>query len=336
MQLNSLKVHTIPTHWQTELADAFCSCAELCRYLKLNTEQLPISNRAQADFPLKVPISFAECMEKGNPKDPLLRQVLPISEELKTVAGYVADPVGDLEARSETGVIHKYHGRVLLIVTGGCAINCRYCFRRNFPYSDNSINVQYQQSALNYIRQHSELREVILSGGDPLLLNDRRLSTLLLEIDAIKHIERIRIHSRIPVVLPSRIDAGLLTLLQKLTKNIIVVIHSNHGNELSSKVAQACQTLVQQGHTVLNQSVLLAGVNDNPEVLVTLSERLFAIGVLPYYLHLLDQAAGTAQFEVPESQALQLMHQIQKQLPGYITPKLVREKAGVKHKLIIS
>ena len=336
MHMTSLKADMSRINWQTELTNAFTSCAELCRFLKIQPEQLPISIQAQTDFPLKVPVGFAECMEKGNSNDPLLRQVLPISQELQSPAAYVADPVGDMNARSETGVLHKYHGRVLLITTGGCAVNCRYCFRRNFPYGDNSINSQHQQAALDYIQQHTELTEVILSGGDPLLLNDRRLFGLLQEIDAIGHIERIRIHSRIPIVLPSRINDEFLNQLKNLQKTIVFVIHSNHSNELSPAVEKACQSLAQQGYLLLNQSVLLAGVNDDADTLVALSKRLFKIKVIPYYLHLLDKATGTAHFDVSKSQALNIMHQVQTQLPGYMTPKLVREQAGALYKLTIS
>jgi EF-P beta-lysylation protein EpmB len=271
-------------------------------------------------------------MEKGNPLDPLLRQVLPISDELLAYPGFNHDPVGDLAASTKTGVIHKYQGRVLLINTGSCAIHCRYCFRRNFPYADLQLGKQKEEAAIQAIQEDGSISEVILSGGDPLLLSDSRLNRLIGQLDTINHLKRIRIHSRLPIVLPARITDGLIDTLRLSRKQIIIIVHCNHGNEISPHVITACNALRNGGITLFNQSVLLKGVNDNAEVLSELSERLFSHGIIPYYLHLLDKATGTGHFEVSETEALALMQQVQTTLPGYLVPKLVKEQAGGKYK----
>lgn len=272
-------------------------------------------------------------MEAGNPNDPLLRQVLPLQDELALYPGFTHDPVGDLKAMAATGLIHKYHGRVLLICTGGCAINCRYCFRKHFPYSDQQLSKQKLQQALAYISARPEITEVILSGGDPLLLSDDKLRLLLTGVSEIPHVRRIRIHSRIPVVLPARIGAELLETLSGLPQQVVLVVHANHASELSPAVASACQNLKRHAITLLNQSVLLKGVNDGSQSLIQLQEKLFSFGILPYYLHCLDRATGLGHFEVSEQQALTLMQSLQEQLPGYLVPKLVKEQAGAAHKI---
>ena len=321
-----------PPLWQSQLAEAFSSVDALCRYLKLDPASLPLVANFK-DFPLRVPRGFADCMEKGNSADPLLRQVLPVQDELLHYPGYSHDPVGDLAAIAETGVIHKYQGRVLLIVTGGCAIHCRYCFRRHFPYSELQLSGQKLQHALNYIAANPQISEVILSGGDPLLLSDKKLAGLLQAVSKISHVRRIRIHSRIPVVLPARVSDELLNTFSRLPQAIILVLHANHPNELSEAVAQACQRLKQQPITLLNQSVMLKGVNDDDKILLQLSEKLFALGVLPYYLHLLDRTIGVGHFEVSAARTLQLMADLQQKLPGYLVPHLVQEQAGAAHKI---
>jgi EF-P beta-lysylation protein EpmB len=274
-------------------------------------------------------------METGNPHDPLLRQVLPLQAELLDYPGYSHDPVGDLPAVATAGVIHKYHGRVLFIVTGGCAIHCRYCFRRNFPYQELQLSTQKTQQAIDFIAEREDISEVILSGGDPLLLNDEKLGRLLQQLSVIPHLKRIRIHSRIPVVLPERITPTLLDNLSACSQQIVLVIHANHSNELSAAVGNSCALLRASNITLLNQSVLLKGVNDSGPALCQLSERLFAFGVLPYYLHLLDKASGVGHFEVAKSQALEIMQHIRRNLPGYLVPKLVKEVAGAEHKIAI-
>jgi EF-P beta-lysylation protein EpmB len=325
-------LNTSTALWQRQLAEAFSSVDSLCHHLELDPANLPLLTDYK-DFPLRVPRGFVDCMEKGNPADPLLRQVLPIRDELAQFPGYSLDPVGDLAAIAQAGVIHKYHGRVLLITTGGCAVHCRYCFRRHFPYGDLQLSSQKISQAIDYIAGRNEINEVILSGGDPLLLNDTKLQQLMQAINGISHVKRIRIHTRIPVVLPARISPDLLSIFSNLSKNMIVVLHANHANELSIQVANACHRLKDVGVTLLNQSVLLKGVNDDSDVLCTLSESLFATNVLPYYLHCLDRAAGVRHFEVSEQRALGLLQGMQECLPGYLVPRLVKEQAGAAHKI---
>jgi len=322
-------------NWQQQLGDAFSKLEDLCRYLQLPIDTLPISTTASLDFALRVPLSFAACMEKGNPDDPLLKQVLPTQYELAVYPGFNNDPVGDLKAAAQPGVLHKYYGRVLLINTGSCAINCRYCFRRNFPYQELQLSKQSEQAAIDYIRQDTSLSEVILSGGDPLLLNDARIAKLFNQLNAIEHIKRIRIHSRIPIVLPARITNELIEIFKHSAKQIIMVVHCNHANEINDRVINAFSLLKNNDITLFNQSVLLKGVNDSADSLCHLSEQLFEHGVIPYYLHLLDKAAGTGHFEVPEPQALALIKEVQARLPGYLVPKLVKEVAGEKSKQLV-
>ncbi len=325
-------MNTAIADWQRQLAEAFSSVAALCRHLELDPSSLPLLPDFKA-FPLRVPRGFVDCMEMGNPDDPLLRQVLPLQDELQSYPGYSGDPVGDLAAVAEAGVIHKYHGRVLLIATGGCAVHCRYCFRRNFPYGELQLSTQKLDQALAYITRNHEISEVILSGGDPLLLSDEKFAQLMQRIAAIEHVSRIRIHSRIPIVLPARITRQLLDTLGLQKQKIVLVLHANHRNELSRSVAGACKHLRDRGVTLLNQSVLLKNINDDCETLVGLSEKLFTLGVLPYYLHLLDRADGAGHFEVSEQSALLLLQTLQQRLPGYLVPKLVKEQAGAAHKI---
>ena len=320
--------------WRQSLAQAFTNMAELCDYLQLDSSKLPLLTDLKS-FPLRVPRGFAACMTPGDPADPLLRQVLLSSDELLDAPGYSADPVGDLAAVAVPGVIHKYHGRVLLIATGACAVHCRYCFRRNFPYADLQLTGQRLQQAINYIAQRPDITEVILSGGDPLMLNDDKLAQILHQLDAIPHLQRIRIHSRTPIVLPERVSPELLTIFAALRKPLVLVLHANHPHEISTAVAAACAALRRHQITLLNQSVLLQGVNNSSPVLCALSERLFACGVLPYYLHMLDQAHGAAHFAVALPEALRLMDLLRSHLPGYLTPQLVREQAGAAYKIAI-
>jgi len=319
-------------NWQQELTEGFSDIAELYRYLNLPIDQ----STATYTFPLRVPRSFVNRMEKANINDPLLKQVLPISKETLEATGFSNDPVGDINAITAPGIIHKYQGRVLFITTGSCAINCRYCFRRNFPYSEFQLSTKKIQQALQYVQNNQDISEVILSGGDPLLLNDQKLFSLLQKIEQIEHVKRIRIHSRIPIVLPSRIDTDFCEQLSNINKPIVIVIHSNHQNELNDEVQVACNKMTLRKITLLNQAVLLKNINDSAEQLCALSEKLFTFGVLPYYLHLLDRAHGTKHFEVKQATAIRLMDQVKKQLPGYLVPKLVREQAGADNKIIIA
>ena len=322
-------------NWQQQLAEAFNNIEGLCHYLHLSLNDLPVSVAAAKSFPLRVPLSFAASMQKGNPDDPLLRQVLPVKDELLAYPGFSNDPVGDLPSATQTGVLHKYHGRVLFINTGSCAINCRYCFRRNFPYADLQLGKQDENAGVRYIQENPDITEVILSGGDPLLLSDARLAKLFVQLSAIKHLKRIRIHSRLPIVLPARITDDLINTLTQCGKQVVIVVHCNHANEINHRVIMAFKLLRNKGITLFNQSVLLKGVNDNIAVLCELSEQLFSHGIIPYYLHLLDKATGTGHFEVPETVATDLIKQVQATLPGYLVPKLVKELPGALSKQAI-
>ena len=319
-------------NWQQQLAGSFTNIEDLLQYLHLSRHDLPISVAAAKGFPLRVPLSFATSMQKGDPNDPLLRQVLPINDELLIYPGYSDDTVGDLPSAAQTGVLHKYQRRVLLINTGSCAINCRYCFRRNFPYPDLQLGKQQENAGIDYIQKNANITEVILSGGDPLLLSDARLAKLFAQLGAIKHLKRIRIHTRLPIVLPARATDGLMDTLAQSSKQIVMVVHCNHANEINTRVIAACQLLKNRGINLLNQSVLLRGVNDNAKALCDLSEQLFSNGIIPYYLHLLDKATGTGHFEVSETEAINLIKQVQDTLSGYLVPKLVKELAGAKSK----
>lgn len=314
--------------WQKSLANAIRDPLALVRLLDLPPHPT-LSAEAASQFSVLVPHHYLQQMEKGNWQDPLLRQVLPLEDELKPVAGFGIDPVGDHAAMQSDGVLHKYQGRVLLITTGACAIHCRYCFRRHFPYPEALAARDHWQAALNYIRDHTDVEEVILSGGDPLVLADTRLLHLCQSLAAIRHVKRIRFHTRLPVVLPERIDKNFLAMIQRLPIQLIVVLHANHANELlNAAVAQALNALRKAGVLLLNQAVLLRGVNDSVAALRQLSEALIQHAVVPYYLHLLDRVAGAAHFEVPVAEAQRLLHTLRQQVPGYFVPELVWEEAG--------
>lgn len=314
--------------WQQQLAQAVTDPLELCELLQLDRASvLPIVERA-SDFALRVPRSFVAKMRSGDPNDPLLLQVLPLIKESAQVDGFSVDPVGDMHARAGAGVLHKYHGRALLVATGACAIHCRYCFRRHFPYAEESALHAGWRSALETLRADPSISEVILSGGDPWSLSTRRLQLFTDGLASIAHVRRLRIHTRYPLVLPDRINAGLLNWLAKLPLKTVVVIHANHPREIDNATRSACESLRAVGVTLLNQSVLLSGVNDDEATLTQLSEALFDAGVLPYYLHLLDKVHGAAHFEVDTARALQLHAALVAQLPGYLVPRLVREVAG--------
>jgi L-lysine 2,3-aminomutase len=319
-------------NWQQQLSEAFSSIDALFAYLELSPDDLPISTTANKNFPMRVPISFAASMEKGNPNDPLLRQVLPIRDEALDYPGFSNNPVGDIQAAVRPGLLHKYRGRVLFITTGSCAINCRYCFRRNFPYSELQLSKKQESGAIEYIKSDPTITEVILSGGDPLLLNDRQIGQLIQQLDALPQIQRIRIHTRLPTVLPARVTDNLVQTLMNCSKKMVLVSHANHANEINERVITAFNQLKNKGITLLNQSVLLRGVNDNANILCELSEKLFSLGILPYYLHLLDKATGTGHFEVCEAEAKGLIEQVKNRLPGYLVPKLVKEETGAEAK----
>jgi EF-P beta-lysylation protein EpmB len=281
---------------------------------------------------VRVPRGFIARMRHGDPADPLLLQVLPQAAELGDVPGFGRDAVGDLAARAAHGVLHKYDGRALLIATGSCAVNCRYCFRRHFPYAEETAAGNRWSSALDHLRNDHSISELILSGGDPLSLSTPKLAELTAALLDLPHIRRLRIHTRLPVVLPERVDGELVDWLAGLRLQRVVVVHANHPREIDASVVAACKALHHAGATLLNQSVLLRGINDDVGVLADLSERLFAAGVLPYYLHQLDRVAGAAHFEVTDGAALDLMEVLRQRLPGYLVPRLVRETAGAPYK----
>ncbi|MBK8014659.1 MAG: EF-P beta-lysylation protein EpmB [Deltaproteobacteria bacterium] len=324
--------------WQHALARAIRDPQDLLDELELSHELLPAARRAAARFPLVVPRGFVARMRRGDPSDPLLRQVLPLDDELTELPGFSPDPVHDLKAEVAPGVLHKYPGRVLLITTGACGVHCRYCFRREFPYETSSTENSTWREATTYISGDPSIREVILSGGDPLSLSDRRLGLLFEALGSIPHVERIRIHTRQPIVLPERVDTGLIATLGQRPPSfaLVVVIHANHAQEIDERVAIALGQLRQAGAMLLNQAVLLRGVNDTEEALVALSESLARVGVLPYYLNVLDRVRGSAHFEVDEARGLELMAALRARLPGYLVPRLVSDRPGNSSKTILS
>lgn len=323
-------------NWQKALADAIRDPEELLRQLELSPDLLPAARKAAALFPLRVPISYLNRIEKANPDDPLLLQILPLHAELaEPLPGFSTDPVGDLDANPVPGLIHKYQGRVLLITTGACAIHCRYCFRRHFPYGDSSSTPTHLQQMIDYIRADTSIEEVILSGGDPLSLSTPRLQALGYQLSSISHLKRLRIHTRQPIVLPERVDDELLTWLASLPLQTIMVVHCNHAREIDLMTNQALHKLAGTGLTLLNQSVLLRGINDTVADLKSLSEQLFKARVLPYYLHQLDRVSGAQHFEVPDQEARLIIMTLSHHLPGYLVPKLVRESAGGAAKLLL-
>ena len=313
--------------WRQLWRDAVTDAAELLELVDLGylADQLP---PADAGFQMRVTRSFVARMRRGDRQDPLLLQVLPQLVELDQVPGFVDDPVGDLDARAAHGVLHKYEGRALLIASGSCAVNCRYCFRRHFPYGAEMAAASQWQQALAHLRQDTSVNELILSGGDPLSLATHKLEELSHGLADIAHVKRLRIHSRLPVVLPERIDDAFLAWLNSLPQQKVVVLHANHANEFDASVDAACARMRAAGVTLLNQSVLLRGINDSADAISNLSERMFAAGVLPYYLHQLDRVQGAAHFEVNDARARALMDEVRARLPGYLVPKLVREVAG--------
>ena len=317
--------------WQTLLARAVKSTDELLTLLQIDPAQLK-TRPLVGHFPLRVPRGFVARMRKGDSRDPLLLQVLPVSQETREMHGFLHDPLAESAAMPVPGLLHKYHGRVLLTTTGACAIHCRYCFRQHFPYADANPGTDHWQQSTEYIKQHSDITEIILSGGDPLTLTDTRLQLFTDQLAGIDHLRTLRIHTRLPVVLPERVDEGLLSWLETQELKVVMVIHCNHANEIDAGVMNAMQRLQRAGVVLLNQSVLLRGINDDAAALISLSERLFAAGVLPYYLHQLDKVQGAAHFEVDTATAQQLMAEVRASLPGYLVPRLVQETPGMPGK----
>lgn len=313
--------------WQWQIAHAVRDANELTRLLHL--EASPIST----DFPLLVPWPYLARIEPGDRNDPLLRQILPIAEEGMSAPGFGTDPVADLDSIRQNGVLQKYDGRLLVITSGACAINCRYCFRRHFPYESFQPSQRDWDAIVDTTRSDPSIREVILSGGDPLVLSDRQLGNIAGRLEAIETVDTLRIHTRLPIVIPSRICESLLAWVRKTSLRVVVVVHVNHPNEIDNDVVVALEQLAAAGVTLLNQSVLLAGVNDDAAVLTALGRRLFDARTLPYYLHQLDPVAGAAHFQVGDKRALELMHEVRSELPGYLVPRLVREVASATSKV---
>ncbi len=323
--------------WQRDLARAITDPAVLLASLGLDPALAAPARAASTAFGLRVTPSYLSRMRRGDAADPLLRQVLPIADELIEVPGYGADPLHELAATRAPGLLQKYAGRALLITTQACAIHCRFCFRREFPYSAQQESAEEGatrfRAALDIIAGDTRIEEVILSGGDPLSLSDTRLAKITDAIDGMQHVQRIRVHTRQPIVLPSRVDDGLIGWLRGIRRSMVFVLHTNHPNELDSEVRAACARLRAAGVTLLNQSVLLKGVNDNADTLAQLSRGLMEAGVVPYYLHLPDRVRGTAHFDVAEADAQRLVGELAARLSGYLVPRLVREVPGAASKV---
>lgn len=322
--------------WQADLRNSVRSVGALLDAVGLSADDLAACEQAALDFPIRVPRPFVARMRIGDPQDPLLRQVVTDKAETLTAAGFIEDPLEEANANPLPGLIHKYQSRVLLMPTSACAVHCRYCFRRHFPYADNRLDSTALANIFTYIQQHPAVNEVILSGGDPLIVDDHALDTLISALEAVPQLKRLRIHTRLPVVIPARLTTALAQRLQTSTLNVAMVIHCNHAAELDDALVQRLRQWRQRGIALLNQSVLLAGINDSEEALIQLSERLDDAGVMPYYLHLTDPVAGTAHFHTNDTQALALHRAMRTALPGYLVPRLVREIAGETCKRLVN
>lgn len=324
----------VDSRWQVQLQRAWRDPVALLRHLGHDPARFGLA--PVGAFPFLVTEAFADRMRHGDPDDPLLRQVLPLADEDLETAGFGPDPVGDAASRATQGVLHKYRGRALLVATGACPIHCRYCFRREFDYAGDGLNGAALAGAVDYIAATPDVEEVILSGGDPLMLANHKLARLTDALAVIPHYRRLRIHSRMPVTLPARIDNAFVDWLKDLDRHVVVVLHANHANEFDQQVSSALSRMQDAGATILNQAVLLAGVNDNVSALSRLMETGFAAGALPYYLHLLDRVSGSAHFEVERHRAVALIDALRERLPGYLVPRLVEERAGAPCKLPVA
>lgn len=318
--------------WREEMKRAYRSPAELLHALELPEQAARYAKLPSSRFQMLVPQALVARMRPGDPNDPLLLQVLPHPDEMEPAVGYHSDPVGDLASQRGGGVLHKYHGRALVVSTGACAVHCRYCFRQQFPYATQSSLHQGWAQTLAVIASDDSIEEVILSGGDPLMLSERQLFEFTDGLAQVPHVRRLRLHTRVPVALPARVDEGLLQWLSSLPWPVVMVIHANHPNEFDHALQQAMRDLAPHCAALLNQAVLLAGINDCAETLIALMERGFACGVLPYYLHCLDPIEGGQRFAVNDQRALALMDTLRRRLPGYLVPRLVRETAGEPYK----
>ena len=325
----------LPAEWQQEYQNAVRDPVELCQILQLPHSFHEAAKAAAASFPVFATASYIRRMRRGDPRDPLLRQVLPVVNELESPESFSRDPVGDLDAKQRQGLLQKYDGRVLLITTGLCAIHCRYCFRRHYPYDEEPRALEQWQPALDQIADDQSIHEVILSGGDPLTLNDRKLTWLVEQLNAMPHLRRLRVHTRLPIVIPSRVNSELLDWMSNSRLAVYFVLHANHAQELDASVWQSVDKLRSTGAVLLNQAVLLRGVNDSFDALLALCESLSDRGVLPYYLHQLDRVSGAAHFEVPVEQGRALIRELREVLPGYAVPRYVQEIQGERGKTIL-
>ena len=313
-------------NWKLVVSESFRDLGELLDFCEIDASQTGFEGRH--DFALRVTRYFASLIEKGNALDPLLLQVLPDAREFRYVDGYTEDAVGDQQAMPVPGLIHKYHGRVLLTLTGACAIHCRYCFRRHFPYPEASIDYDMNGEVMAYLSDNPEVSEVILSGGDPLMVSDQKLEKLISRLNKIPHIRVLRIHSRLLSVLPERINESLIGTLGRFDGQLVFVTHINHPNEISAHNKAAFELLARQGYRLFNQSVLLKGVNDSSQTLAGLSNKLFASHITPYYLHRLDKVQGAAHFDLSKEESCRIYQQLRTRLPGYLLPAMVEEISG--------
>ena len=320
--------------WLTDLANAFNDPVALLEFLELNPVDFSQDILARKLFALRVPKSFAEKMEKGNRYDPLFLQAMASADEFLQAEGFVKDPLEEQHSPAPN-ILHKYQNRLLFMIKNSCAINCRYCFRRHFPYDEVKSGKQIWQQGLDYIAAHKEIEEVIFSGGDPLMAKDAELDWLITQLEQIPHIQTLRIHSRLPVVIPNRITETLCQRLLQSRLHIVLVTHINHANEIDEIFAQKMQMLKQANVVLLNQAVLLKGVNNQAECLKQLSHKLFSIGILPYYLHLLDRVEGASHFFIEDAEALTIYRELQKITSGYLVPKLAREIGGEPNKTLV-
>lgn len=324
----------LPT-WQKELSNAVKNPSQLLHLLDISPESVALSDIARKQFPMLVPLPFIKKMKKGDINDPLLKQVLPIADEELVSPDYSTDPLQEHDS-AIPGLLHKYKSRVLLILKSGCAVNCRYCFRRHFPYQENNINKKQIEQVVAYIKAHPEVNEVILSGGDPLMSKDDHLQYIIAQLEPLQQLKRLRIHTRLPVVIPSRITDKLANMLKQSRFNVVCVLHINHANEIDQIFQKAIYKLHQAGVQLLNQGIVLKDINDNSQALIELSEALFSAHILPYYLFLLDKVQGAQHFDLEEHKAQQLIKTMSAALPGYLVPKLSREIAGEKSKTVIN
>lgn len=327
---------SVRPQWQQEIALSYTNTKELAQALALDSLWVKQHESAASLFPLRVPRHFVSLMQAGNPDDPLLKQVMPQSEEFLEASGFTKDPVIEQSLDGPPSLLHKYKSRVLVIFRGGCAINCRYCFRRHFPYQEHHFGAKEREKVIAYLECHPEINEVILSGGDPLMATDHHLAEFLTEIEKIEHIKRIRIHSRLPIVIPSRLTHELAERLEHSRLQAILVLHCNHPNELSNELKTRLKKWKDKGIWLMNQSVLLKGINNSEETLVTLSEKLFEWQLLPYYLHLLDRVEGASHYDVSLQEAESLYQSMLTELPGFLVPKLVKEIGGEASKTPVS